>query len=395
VLTDDLRQVRRDPLPTLLVLVCGLALGFLLGLILHSGTRESATSVSDVTRKTGEAQLTEPNVSTSHSKPPAPSAKGIPAASAGTPAAFRSSETASRRAALMSLLNSGVQTADALGGRAAAAIWVHGWRQPLVVQGNTPATGRLWSMSKPVAAIAAYQAAEVLRETPSPTMVRAMTDAIRRSDNCGQRRVILGLQQLAGGLSGAEAAFHKVLAEAGANIAPTTQQGTLAQDDPECATYLRRVAPATEPNAPAWQFGTDTWSIHQAVAFAHALEAGHYGAAGEAVLRLMRAPKLGALTGIEGATGDEIPNLQWGAGTAFRGLEPAYKAGWGGSAQRNFLAGQIVVLSGANPPMALAAMFYPAREPATDNLGGTVAPIAIQRLFERVANGLQQEQALR
>lgn len=272
------------------------------------------------------------------------------------------------------------------------ALWLNGWSSPIVARAGTPTYGRMWSMSKPVAAVAIYQAAQRGGGGLDTSLLTAATDAITRSDNCAERRVILGLQQLTGGLPPALTAFDDVLAQANA-IAGTPERAVLPQ--PTCLAYFRQRAPAIAPNAEVWEFGTAEWTVVQAAAFAHALAAGAYGSAGRFALTLMAMPKRAPLTSIEGPSGDHIANLQWGAGTAFASWHPAYKPGWGGSQQRRFLTGQIVVLENAYPPVALAAMFYPAEEPSTDDVGATVGPEALEAIFGRIREALVRLDVLR
>jgi hypothetical protein len=251
----------------------------------------------------------------------------------------------------------------------------------------------MWSMSKPVAVIATYKAAQRQGEAFGASLVTAATDAITRSDNCAERRIILGLQQLTGGLAPALSAFDEVLAQAGDMEARTPERATLSE--PTCLVYFRQRAPTNVPNAEAWEFGTDEWTVAQAAGFAHALAEGVYGSAGKFALTLMAMPKRAALTSIEGPSGDHIANLQWGAGTVFAPWNPAYKPGWGGSQQDDFLTGQIVVLESADPPVAIAAMFYPTEEPPTDDVGATPGPVALEAMFDRIREALVRMGVLR
>jgi hypothetical protein len=250
----------------------------------------------------------------------------------------------------------------------------------------------MWSMSKPVALVATYEAAQRQGKVFDPELVTAATDAITRSDNCAERRTILELQQLTGGLAPALSAFDEVLAQAGDTNGITPERAGLSE--PTCLAYFRQRAPVAEPNAEAWEFGTDEWTVTQAAGFAHALTIGAYGAAGQFALKLMTLPKQPALTSIEGPSGDRIANLQWGAGTSFAPWHPAYKPGWGGSQQGRFLTGQIVVLKDADPSVAIAAMFYPGTEPATDDVGATVGPAALEAVFDRIRDALVHEGVL-
>jgi hypothetical protein len=308
-------------------------------------------------------------------------------------AEHQSSKQQLLRYSLRSALGDAVAAADALGGHASVALWLNGWSSPIVVRAGTPTYGRMWSMSKPVAVIATYQAAQRQGEGLGTSLVTAATDAITRSDNCAERRIILGLQQLTGGLAPALSAFDGVLAQAGDRVARTPERAALSE--PTCLAYFRKRAPTNIPNAEAWEFGTDEWTVAQAAAFAHALATGVYGSTGRFAVTLMAMPKRAALTNIEGPSGDHIANLQWGAGTAFAPWHPAYKPGWGGSQQANFLTGQIVVLKKADPPVAIAAMFYPTTEPSTDDVGATAGPEALEAMFDRIREALLRMGVLR
>lgn len=299
----------------------------------------------------------------------------------------------SLRNKLQRALGSAIARAAAFGGQASLALWLDGWGGPLVARGAAPAYGRMWSMSKPVAIIATYEAAQRRGDAFGSALVTAATDAITRSDNCAERRIILGLQQLTGGLTPALSAFDGVLARAGYDDTTTPEKATLEQ--PSCLAYFAQRAPTATPEALAWEFGTDEWTVAQAASFAHALATGAYGASGRFALTLMALPKRHSLSNIEGPSGDHIANLQWGAGTAFAPWHPAYKPGWGGSQQGHFLGGQIAVLEDASPPLAIAAMFYPNSEPATDDIGATEVPEALEAVFDTVREALVSAGVLR
>jgi hypothetical protein len=249
-------------------------------------------------------------------------------------------------------------------------------------------THRLWSTSKAVVVIAALRA---VADDPDPVLRSALSDAIRRSDNCAIRRVIVGLQdRLAAGVAGAVTAFTAMAATAGAHIARTPQA---AGAESACFRYLdshRQGLPGSAVGV-APEFGTAEWSQSSAIAFAHALSEGLYGASGAYLLRLMALPKQPPL---EEPPPPSAPPLDWGAGVSFpRAWHPAWKAGWGGSQDRppHFLATQIVVLHLAGVPVAITAIFVPRTEPATDNPGLTQGPRALELIFEAARAGLEAE----
>ncbi|HMH47596.1 MAG TPA: hypothetical protein VK538_07760 [Solirubrobacteraceae bacterium] len=295
------------------------------------------------------------------------------------------------RAALAAALTTGVDAANRIGGQASAGIWLEGWPQPITAPASRYA--RLWSLAKPVAAIAAYQAWEARRGAPTGAIVTAAEDAITRSDNCGERYLVLELNALTGGSDAGRRAFEGVLSRAGVRV-DSHAVPEHAGEARECARYLARRAPIADPIASGWQFGIDEWNVLQAVSFAHALGARRYGRAGEAVLDIMSRLKQPELASLEGPTGNHLVDLQWGAGDAFGLGQSAYKAGWGGSGQHDFVAAQIVVLPHASPPVALAAIFRPTNQPSNDDLGATRAPEALRALFGRVAHELRRQHVM-
>jgi hypothetical protein len=308
------------------------------------------------------------------------------------PSARSSSRPALDRLDLRAALDAGVKRAEALHGEAAVAVWVDGDRSPLT-SGPVLRMHRMWSTSKAVVAIAVLQAVDDL---PDSTMRSAMEDAIARSDNCGVRRAIVGLQyRLDSAPEGAEAAFERVLLAAEVRLDGPIQT---AAAETACVPYLlsRRsgLPRGADDLGVVPQFGTAEWSEYDAVSFAHRLSDGGYGRAGEYLLRLMALPKGVPLD--EGPPPPSAPPPDWGAGVVFPARwRPAWKAGWGGSHERpaRFLASQIVVLRVGSVPVALAAIFVPDSEPTSDNPGITNAPRALELMFEAVKRGLSAEAA--
>jgi hypothetical protein len=291
------------------------------------------------------------------------------------------------RAGLRAALQRGVREADALGGEAAAAVWISGDAAPLS-SGPVSARHRMWSMSKAVVSIAALEGVD---DRPDSVVSSALADAIRRSDNCAIRRVILGLQGGSNrGVAGAVAAFEGVLAKAHARI-EAAPQAAVAEES--CMGYLERHRgglPGGDLGV-AVQFGTAEWSVLDAIAFTHALGDDVYGAPGEHLLELMARPKEGPL---EEPAPPAAPPLDWGAGAVFpNSWHPAWKAGWGGGRERpaRFLAGQIVVLRLGHTPVAVVAVFLPNVQPTVDNPGITQAPQALEQIFSAVRSGLRTE----
>lgn len=368
------RRPLRDSVWVAIALAAGLLAALIVGVTL--ARREGAAPASGSSEATGAASRS------SAGDPPVRSDRG-----AETGAGAEEVHGAPSRAALQAALERGVREANALGGEAAAAVWVSGDAAPLS-SGTVSARHRMWSMSKAVVSVAALEAVD---NRPDSVLSSALADAIRRSDNCAIRRVIVGLQEGSNrGVTGAVAAFEGVLAKSGARIEAAPQA---AVAEKSCVRYLERHRgglPGGDLGV-AVQFGTAEWSVLDAIAFTHALGDGAYGAPGENLLELMARPKEGPL---EEPAPPSAPPLDWGAGAAFpNSWHPAWKAGWGGGRERpaRFLAGQIVALHLGHTPVAVAAVFLPSVEPTVDNPGITQAPQALERIFSAVRSGLQAE----
>lgn len=307
---------------------------------------------------------------------------GVPQPGKGAPAATRLQDDAPllNRAALKSALVSGAKKAKQLGGRMEAALDSPGWEAP-VFYGNPRREMRMWSMAKPITAVALYLA----DPAPSEVVTSAIAGALERSENCRQRRVVLELQQLSGGPKLARKWLTRVLALAHVNAIPSSDvQGP----DPPCPEYLqgRGRGDLQEPTAPALLLGTSMWTIGDAVRFAFALDMGKYGPAGERVLDLMRRPKQASR---EAERGTLTMSLDFGAGRALRNFHPAYKAGWGGQQTEAYVVGQYGVVKVRGTSLAFAVMFHPSENPADADPGKTVAPQAIETVLRAVARKLQ------
>ena len=384
MLTRQLDQARRNPALILIVLGGGVVLGALIGVVFtHGGGSAHAADSGAGAGRTTRAPTRHAGVIAT----PAIVPRALASATAKAGAAAVSSTHAAGRSQLQVALNYGVTHADALGGEAAAAVWVSGDPQP-VLSGPTTVPHRMWSISKAVATIAALQATH---EEPDPVLQAAIADAIRRSDNCAIRRVIVGLQdRLDEGVAGTVAAFERVLGSAGVVLARTPQAAAAEQ---ACVHYLETHQgglPGSDLGVVP-QFGTAEWTEDDAILFTHALAQGVYGAAGRYLLRLMGMPKQPPL---EEPPPPSAPPLDWGAGAVFQAAwQPAWKAGWGGSQDvpPRFLAAQIVVLHIAGVPVAVSAIFRPKAEPPSDNPGITEAPQALQLMFAAAQIGLEDE----
>lgn len=300
------------------------------------------------------------------------------------PAGEGSAAPSAEEQALAAALRRGVDRAAALGGSVEAAAMTDRSSSPIVATSEPRGRSRymrMWSMSKVATMVALLRSlgwGERPGEKPSAEVESALEGAITRSENCRQRRVVLELQRLTGGAPAARRAMADVFALAGARPHIDTQ---VEVPEPHCLQYLRAQTEIPEPLSPGLLLGTSTWRVTDAVRLAHALATNAYGTAISArALGLMSAPKQPSR---ESPPGELTAPLDWGAGVAFAGLDPAFKAGWGGSMNGNFLAGQLAVVAvGAREHLAIAVMFHPRAEPSRDDPGITAAPAAVQTVME-------------
>ena len=297
----------------------------------------------------------------------------------------RSPATTRWRRALADALAAGRREADALGGSTDAAIWASGWPTP-VISGDPARRARLWSMFKPIAALAALRAAAAAGAPGGSSETRAaMKLALSRSDNCAARRMVLSLQQLSGGASAAGEQVRAILTSGGSQAEIATSTGPA---DEVCRAYLRASKNLDDPLAPGLQLGTSTWNVRDAVAFAHALASGFYGSDGAQIAALMRLPKSRAAQ--VPASQYTVDDPEWGAGRALRGRDPAFKGGWGGTQQDRFVAGQIATFDVGRVRIAMAVYFHPNEQPTLDDPGQTAAPAALEAVFGRIDRALRR-----
>lgn len=318
-------------------------------------------------------------------------ADGVPEGATGTaarpPAAPQAGAKPSTRwrSALSDALKAGRREANALGGHTDAAIWATGWSGPVVI-GDPARRARLWSVFKPIVALAALKAADAAGKPGGSSETRAAIElALRRSDNCAARRVVLSLQQLTGGVTAAAEQVSAILDGAGSQADISTTTG---QADEVCRAYLQASKNLTEPLAPGLQLGTSTWTVRDAVTFAHALGSGFYGADGVRVQALMRAPK--SRSDVVPAAQYTVKDPEWGAGVALAERDPAFKGGWGGVQQGRFLVGQIAMFNVGKTRIAMAVYFHPSEQPALDDPGKTAGPAALQAVFGRIDRTLRR-----
>jgi hypothetical protein len=349
----------------MLALLAGLVAGLLMGWIAQA---DPSSPSAAVTTTVVAVATTKAPATTAH-----PAAKTAPTMT--VPAASGDDSGRAAPAAVRPALERTVKAADALGGASQVALWKEGWRAPVVAGDAPDRPMRMWSISKAATAIAVFKAAS----KPSEAMLTSIQRALTRSENCAQRRVVLGLQALEHGVGGAEAAVADVLARAGARVKVHPEAQAPEQI---CLAYLAKHRNGIDINAPAALLGTVQWTLDDAVRFAMALGDGRYGAAGDRVLAYMSLPKRPSED--PGAT--MTAPAQWGAGVALAGLDAlAYKGGWGGSSSKTYMAAQIAVATIGGRRVAMAAAFHPTRQPATDDPGLTKAPAALETLFRAAA----------
>ena len=269
-------------------------------------------------------------------------------------------------------------------------VWVSGSAAPTVV---TPEIAnqkmRMWSISKPVTAVATLQLAAKQPGGASPALRSAIKEAITQSSNCAQRRVVLGLQALAGTkqespaqhYAAAQQQFTSVLTRAGVEGTEPVERGS----DTDCSTYLaERPVQGWPPKSKALLLGTTQWTLVDAVRWMGTLQTGAYGSAGAQVLEVMQLPKSRPPVSEVPESTYTPKSLSWGAGDALKEWMPAYKAGWGGHDTGNFFVSQVVGLEVAGRKMAIAAVFKPSTNPPSDNPGESSAPEALEALLASV-----------
>lgn len=295
------------------------------------------------------------------------------------------------RPGITAALERGVNEAGQLGGSVEAAVMLGPWKAPAVAatsRGDASRSMRMWSMSKVLTFVA------LLREEGwgakagkplTPEVSAALRAAITRSENCPERRVVLELEAVSGGSAPAREAMSQVLHAAGASAEISSES---ALPESSCDAYLEAQHEIQNPLGEGLLVGVSTWTVDDAVRFAHALATDVYGrAVSRRVLGLMRVPKKRSRVVL---ASEYTPRLDWGAGHALRDMNPAYKAGWGGTEQGEFMAGQIVV---ADRPgggrAALAVMFHPDVQPPIDDPGRTAAPHGLELVMESVAKELR------
>jgi hypothetical protein len=245
----------------------------------------------------------------------------------------------------------------------------------------------MWRMSKIVTAVAMLRAkgwGDERGEALSPEVRQSLRAAITRSENCPQRRIVLELQHSLGdSTEKARQAIAEVLRLAGGSARPATE---VEAPDAGCVEFLEAQRDIPEPLAPALLLGTSEWRVGDAARFVRALGEDVYGKAiSRYLLALMREPKK---LSREAVAGEFTAPLAWGAGNVLGQFDPAYKAGWGGTQQGAFMAGQMALLNQAGQRAAIAVVFHPATQPSIDDPGLTSAPAALEAVMGRLATEL-------
>lgn len=303
---------------------------------------------------------------------------------------------AAQRRPVERALRRGVVAAARVGeGSVEAAAMLAPWGTPVVVSstpGGEDRWMRMWSMSKVVTAVALLRAndwGDAPGEKLSPEVEEALVAAFTRSENCPQRRIVLELQHSLGDSPArAREALAEVLRTAGGEARPGSE---IAPPDAGCVEFLEGQSEIPDPMAPALLLGTSEWRVGDAARFMHALGEDAYGkATSRMVLSLMREPKQRSR---EALPGEFTAPVDWGAGRALGRFEPAYKAGWGGTQQAAFMAGQMALFDPpSGGPVALAVVFHPAVEPSIDDPGLTRAPEALETVMRALVEGLEGAQ---
>lgn len=295
-----------------------------------------------------------------------------------------SPNTDDQRSSLRHALEAGVADADRLGGVTAAAVWERSWQAPIAA-GAIERRWRMWSTSKPVVGLTLLRLLEREDEQPSPALKLAIRDAIQRSENCRQRRVVLTLQNSLGGRPAAEEALEQTLSQAGSTTAKLSRQHI--EPDPKCVDYVSTAPEIKDPSGDALPMGVATWTASDAVAFVHHLAASPNEPANAQMLSYMRLPKRRSRE-LQVQT-DYSARTDWGAGRVFKGMDPAYKAGWGGTRQGNFIVSQIVDVETEAGQYAIAVEYAPDAQPGLDDPGRTVGPEAVEAVLRSVRRSIQ------
>lgn len=324
--------------------------------------------------------------------------RGAPASASGP---SRAQERDPEAGSLSALSPSQLQhdVSSALGSVAARfgtvqlALLADWWPEPLVMGQDATSRMRLWSLSKPVVALALLRARE-LQGQSLDDLDPYLEQALERSDNCAMRELTLDLQHATGSMSGARDAITEVVELSGGSLDVRP-----IQEDRKggvCLSGGDAELSAGFSDRLALLVGTARWRIVDAVRFVSGLVKGAADVRGdpsasEIVLRLMREPKLVDEEPMAGAL--KAPP-DWGAGEVFS--EPcwhlAYKAGWGGAqAHIAWLGAQMGVLAlRGRRSIAFAVAVHPYVQPPDDDPGETDVPRATRHVLEVLRGALER-----
>jgi hypothetical protein len=299
------------------------------------------------------------------------------------------------RSALRAALSGAVQKVTERYGTAQVAVMLDSWTQPLLLGEQLANPMRLWSLSKPVVAMALLRQREE-RGSGTTDLALYLERAMRRSDNCAMRELTIKLQEETGGIAGARAAIEETVGLGGAAVKIAN-----AQTDTEGSVCISPTYAGLSPSFAhrrALLAGTATWTIDDAIHFVHGLQTGVLDVSGHPsisarVLGLMRLTKEAS---DEPLAGHLTAPPTWGAGDVFAApcWNVAYKAGWGGAqAHIPWLASQIgsVALAGGHQ-LDFAVAVHPYTQPPDDDPGLTDAPQAISLVLRALRAYLQGEQ---
>lgn len=356
--------------------VAGAVLGVLLGALLHgapvgSGRAASATPASVTTAAPRSPTTSQgPVVATVRTQPPP--AEPVTAA------------------ALQGALEDGAEAVTARGlGSAQLALMLDGDLAPVTGGPDVTRGGsRVWSMIKPVTAVALLRGQQLESEDTGETL----SAALRRSENCPQRRLLLRLQAVSSGIDGAKRALRDVVSAAGGSL--RTAGAQVSPDGHDCRTPAYEGLTEAEALNPAVLAGTATWRITDAVRFAHALRGRTtYGPdVSDRVLRFLRARKLRSRE--PGVDAQTVASPDWGAGAVFRAScwRVAYKGGWGRNQKLRFTAGQFGSVDlPSGRWAAFAVVFRPGQQPPDSDPAKARAPEALAAALRPLKAALRSE----
>jgi len=356
--------------------VAGVLAGIFLGAVFHGSAPATPA------RSNAEQLPSAPRTATNRAKPAKPAG--------GTDARKRAAARSRRdMRALSGALSKGAADVQRKGlGTAELALMLDRDVTPLV-RGAAPFEPvRVWSMIKPVTAVALLRA----RKGQVGGLGRYLRGALLRSENCAQRKLVLELQRAQGGIDQAKRALRDTLAAVGGNL--VTRQAQISLDGRDCRVPGYDLLSAADAARPSLFAGTTDWRISDAARFAHGLRGERvFGKnISDRILGLMRQPKLRSRE--PSADSRITAPLEWGAGTTFRALcwQVAYKGGWGRNTTVPFTAGQLgTVELGNGRWAAFAVVFHPSKVPPDSDPGKADAPAGLAVALAPVKRKLQRQ----